>query len=292
LAAGPAAATGASPAIRIVLADDHPLFRESIARVLSEREGFEVVAMAANASEAIVAAGRFHPDIALLDVTALTLGIETAGGLMLPLIRRNTTIPVTATEVFTTAVDGQTSVAIHVVQGERAFARDNASIGRFHLAGIPAAPRGRNRIKVTFSIDADGVVHAAARDLATGAERSIILREGAIVPEEQASAALEDYRRNESADRSRRERVALEVAGRAKLAVVGGMLDRAGIVVSEEDRGRIEEAASNLQRSLSGRSADDIRAAADDLDCAVFEASQKIGASSEMPRDTEKERAT
>ncbi|RPJ53529.1 MAG: molecular chaperone DnaK, partial [Methanobacteriota archaeon] len=176
--------------------------------------------------------------------------------------------------------------------GERAFARDNTSLGRFQLDGIPAAARGANRIEVAFSIDADGLVHATARDLATGAARRIAIRGGAVVPEEQVRAALEDFREHESEDRSRREMFALEQATMAKLAIVGGMLERAGAMVAIGDRHRIEAAASNLQRSLAGRSAEDIRTAADELDCAVYEVSRKMVTAPEIQRDADEERMT
>src|SRR6058998_3032689 len=152
-------------------------------------------------------------DILLLDVTPLTLSIETLGGVATPLIQRNTTIPTKKSEVFSTAADGQTSVEVHVLQGERPMGRDNKTLGRFHLDGIPPAPRGVPQIEVTFDIDANGIVHVAARDRATGKENKITITASSGLSKEDVDRAVKEAQAHEAEDKQRREEI--EVRNRA-----------------------------------------------------------------------------
>src|SRR6058998_604254 len=152
-------------------------------------------------------------DILLLDVTPLTLSIETLGGVATQLIQRNTTIPTKKSEVFSTAADGQTSVEVHVLQGERPMGRDNKTLGRFHLDGIPPAPRGVPQIEVTFDIDANGIVHVAARDRATGKENKITITASSGLSKEDVDRAVKEAQAHEAEDKQRREEI--EVRNRA-----------------------------------------------------------------------------
>src|SRR5438874_1075866 len=171
----------------------------------------EVVAVGA-AVQAGVLSGEVK-DILLLDVTPLTLSIETLGGVATPLIPRNTTIPTRKSEVFSTAADGQTSVEVHVLQGERPMARDNKTLGRFHLDGIPPAPRGVPQIEVTFDIDANGIVHVAAKDRATGKENKITITASSGLSKEDVDRAVKEAQSHEAEDKQRRDEI--EVRNRA-----------------------------------------------------------------------------
>lgn len=167
----------------------------------------EVVAMGAAVQGAVLAGD--YADVLLLDVTPLSLGVETLGGVMTKLIERNTTIPAKKTETFSTAADGQTSVEVHVLQGEREFARDNRTLGNFHLEGIPPAPRGMPQIEVTFDIDANGILNVAAQDKATGKEQHITISKGGGLNKEDIDKAVRDAERYADEDRRRRDAVDL-----------------------------------------------------------------------------------
>ncbi len=167
----------------------------------------EVVAIGA-AIQAGVLAGEVK-DIVLLDVTPLSLGVETLGGIMTRLIERNTTIPTRKSEIFTTAADSQTSVEIHVLQGERELARDNRTLGRFHLVGIPPAPRGIPQIEVTFDIDANGILNVSARDLATGKEQAITITASSGLTKEEIDRMIKESERFAEEDKKRREEIEL-----------------------------------------------------------------------------------
>ena len=167
----------------------------------------EVVALGA-AIQGGVLSGEVS-DVLLLDVTPLSLGIETLGGVFTRLIERNTTIPVKKSEVFSTATDSQTSVEIHVLQGEREMARDNRTIGRFHLDGIPPAPRGIPQIEVTFDIDANGILNVAAKDKATGKEQTIRIEASSGLGEDEIKKMVHDAEVNADADKARREEITI-----------------------------------------------------------------------------------
>jgi molecular chaperone DnaK len=165
----------------------------------------EVVALGA-AVQAGVLAGEVK-DVLLLDVTPLSLGIETLGGVMTKIIERNTTIPTKKSQVFTTAEDNQTSVEIHVLQGERDFARDNRTLGKFHLTGLPSAPRGMPQIEVTFDIDANGILHVSARDTATGKEQNITITASTGLNEDEIKRMVRDAETNAEEDKKRKQEI-------------------------------------------------------------------------------------
>ena len=168
----------------------------------------EVVAVGA-AIQAGVLAGEVK-DLLLLDVTPLSLGIETMGGIMTPLIQRNTTIPTRKSEVFSTASDNQTSVEVHVVQGERPLARDNRTLGRFHLVGIPPAPRGVPQIEVTFDIDANGIVNVSAKDLGTQKEQKITITASSGLSKDEVERMMREAESHSDEDKKRREEIEIQ----------------------------------------------------------------------------------
>ena len=177
----------------------------------------EVVAIGA-AVQAGVLAGDVK-DLLLLDVTPLSLGIETLGGVMTTLIPRNTTIPTRKSEIFSTAADNQTSVEVHVLQGERPMARDNRTLGKFHLVGIPPAPRGVPQIEVTFDIDANGIVNVSAKDLGTGKEQKITITASSGLSKDEVERMMKDAESHADEDKKRREEI--ETRNRADQAVYG-----------------------------------------------------------------------
>ena len=177
----------------------------------------EVVAIGA-AVQAGVLAGDVK-DLLLLDVTPLSLGIETMGGVMTTLIPRNTTIPTRKSEIFSTASDSQTSVEVHVLQGERSMARDNRTLGKFHLIGLPPAPRGVPQIEVTFDIDANGIVNVSAKDLGTGKEQKITITATSGLGKDEVDRMMKDAEAHADEDKKRREEI--EARNRADQAVYG-----------------------------------------------------------------------
>ena len=201
----------------------------------------EVVAVGAGI-QAGVLAGEVK-DLLLLDVTPLSLGIETLGGVMTTLIPRNTTIPTRKSEVFSTAADSQTSVEVHVLQGERPLARDNRTLGRFQLVGIPPAPRGVPQIEVTFDIDANGIVNVSAKDMGTGKEQKITITASSGLSKDEVDRMMKDAESHAEEDKKRREEI--EVRNRADQTVVRGREDAAGYGAEAcgvgQDGGRISD---------------------------------------------------
>jgi molecular chaperone DnaK len=208
----------------------------------------EVVAIGA-AVQAGVLSGEVK-DLLLLDVTPLSLGIETLGGVMTKLIERNTTIPSKKTEVFSTAADGQTSVEVHVLQGERQMARDNRTLGKFHLDGIPAAPRGVPQIEVTFDIDANGIVNVQARDRGTGKEQKITITASSGLSKEEVDRMMRDAEAHATDDKKRREEV--EARNRADQAVYAAekFVKESGDKIEAADRMAIESAVNDVKKAL------------------------------------------
>ena len=212
-------------------------------------------------------------DVLLLDVTPLTLGVETLGGVLTPIIERNTTIPVRKSETFSTAEDGQTAVTIHVLQGERSMAADNMSLGRFNLEGIPPAPRGIPQIEVTFDIDADGILNVAAQDKATGKEQKVTIEATTNLSEGEVEEMVRESRQHASEDRRRKELV--EVRNRADQLVyqMEKSLRDLGDKVSASDRQRIEDVIAELKQAKDS----DDKARIERLIDQLQQASQAIG---------------
>src|SRR5712664_979654 len=186
-------------------------------------------------------------DMLLLDVTPLSLGIETLGGVMTPLIQRNTTIPTRKSEIFSTATDNQTSVEVHVLQGERPLARDNRTLGRFHLVGLPPAPRGVPQVEVTFDIDANGIVNVSAKDLGTGKEQKITVTASSGLAKDEVDRMMKEAEAHADEDRKRREEI--ETRNKADQAVYGAerMLKDMGEKIGPADRSAIESAMEGVK---------------------------------------------
>ncbi|NLC90588.1 MAG: molecular chaperone DnaK [Methanocorpusculum parvum] len=219
-------------------------------------------------------------DVVLLDVTPLTLGIETLGGIATKLIERNTTIPTRKSQIFSTAADNQTSVEIHVVQGERQFARDNFSLGRFQLTGIPSAPRGMPQIEVTFDIDANGIVHVSAKDLGTGHEQSMTISGRKDLKDDEIEKMVRDAKQFEEEDKKRREEIELRnnadnaVYAAEKLVNDKETADK----IDAEDKEKISSGAAALKDVLAKEdaSSEEIKEKMDALQEVVFAATSKM----------------
>ena len=212
----------------------------------------------------------------LLDVTPLSLGIETLGGVFTKLIERNTTIPTRKSQIFTTAADNQTSVEVHVLQGEREMAAQNKTLGRFRLDGIPPAPRGVPQIEVTFDIDANGIVNVSAKDLGTGKEQHITITSSSNLSKEEIERAVREAEQYAAEDKKRKEEA--EVRNRADQMVYQSektLADMAG-KISAEDKKTIEDAIAKVRSALSGSDIEQIKKATDDLTKAFYSVSEKI----------------
>jgi len=234
----------------------------------------EVVAIGA-AVQAGVLAGDVK-DLLLLDVTPLSLGIETLGGVMTTLIPRNTTIPTRKSEIFSTAADNQTSVEVHVLQGERPLARDNRTLGRFHLIGLPPAPRGVPQIEVTFDIDANGIVNVSAKDLGTGREQKITITASSGLSKDEVERMMKDADAHAEEDRKRREEI--ETRNRADQAVYAAekMLQDMGSKLASSDKAAVETAIESLKSAMSANDTAGMNKAMEQLTQAQHKAAEAL----------------
>jgi molecular chaperone DnaK len=210
----------------------------------------EVVAVGA-AIQGAVLAGEVK-DILLLDVTPLSLGIETLGGVTTPLVPRNTTIPTKKTEVFSTAADGQPGVEVHVLQGERPLARDNRTLGRFELSGIPPAPRGVPKVEVTFDIDANGILNVSAKDLGTGKQQNIVIKSSSGLSDEEVKKMQREAEVHAEEDKRQRDVIDKRNKADAMLYNVQKTLKEHGEKIGAADKTKIEEAIKDLQEAMKG----------------------------------------
>jgi len=223
----------------------------------------EVVAVGA-AIQAGVLAGEVK-DVLLLDVTPLSLGIETLGGVMTKLIEKNTTIPTRKSQIFSTAADNQTAVSIHVLQGERPMAADNRTLGRFELVGIPPAPRGVPQIEVTFDIDANGIVHVSAKDLGTGKEQSIRITASSGLTEEEINRLIKEAELHAEEDRRKKELIEARNQADALVYSVEKNVKEFGDRISPAEKTRIEEAIARVKKAMEGDSISAIKEAEEEL---------------------------
>ncbi|MGD9402095.1 MAG: molecular chaperone DnaK [bacterium] len=245
-----------------------PLVQETVKKIFGKEPGKgvnpdEVVALGA-AIQAGVLAGDVK-DVVLLDVTPLSLGIETLGGVMTRIIERNTTIPTKKAQIFSTADDSQTAVTIHVLQGERDMAIDNRTLGRFDLVGIPPAPRGVPQIEVTFDIDANGIVHVSAKDLATGKEQKIVVQASSGLSEQEIDRMVKDSDVHREEDRKKRELAEARNKADSLVYSTEKSLKEDADKIAEEDKKKAEEAITALREIMDGGDAAAITAGAEEL---------------------------
>ena len=215
-------------------------------------------------------------DLVLLDVTPLSLGIETLGGVFTKLIERNTTIPTKKSQIFSTAADGQTSVEIHVLQGEREMAADNKTLGRFQLTGIPAAPRGVPQIEVTFDIDANGIVHVSAKDMATGNSQQVAITASTNLSDEDIEKAVKDAEAHAAEDKKRKEEI--EVRNNAESLVYNSQktIDELGDKISGEEKAKAETEIANVKKALEGSDVEAIKSATEKLTTVFYSITEQL----------------
>ncbi len=256
-----------------------PLVQETVKKVTGKEphKGInpdECVAIGA-AIQAGVLSGDVK-DLVLLDVTPLSLGIETFGGVFTKLIERNTTIPTKKSQVFSTAADGQTSVEVHVLQGEREMAAYNKTLGRFQLTGIPAAPRGVPQIEVTFDIDANGIVHVSAKDMGTGNEQKIVITASTNLTENEIEQAVKEAEAHAEEDRKNKE--AVEVRNNAESLVYNTekTLNDLGDKIGAEEKAKVQSELDNVKKTLEGTDTNAIKDATEKLTQEFYKISEKL----------------
>ena len=214
--------------------------------------------------------------ILLLDVTPLSLGIETMGGVSTKIIERNTTIPTKKSQIFSTAADNQTSVEVHVLQGEREFAKDNKTLGVFHLDGIMPAPRGVPQIEVTFDIDANGIVHVSAKDLGTQKEQSISITSSTNMSKDDIDKAVKEAAQFEEQDKKRKEEIDVRNEADQMVYQCDKILSENGDKINESDKKEVEDKLNALKEALKGDNADDIKAKKEELTQSFYKISEEI----------------
>jgi molecular chaperone DnaK len=256
-----------------------PAVQEAVKK-LSGKEPFkginpdECVAIGA-ALQAGVLGGEVE-GLLLLDVTPLSLGVETMGGVMTKIIDRNTTIPTKKSQIFSTAADGQTSVEVNVLQGEREFARDNKQLGLFKLDGIAPAPRGIPQIEVTFDIDANGIVNVSAKDLGTGKQQKITISSSSNMSKEDIDKAVKEAAKYEAEDKKRREAVDAKNEGENLCYAVEKLLKDSGDKVEESDKTDLNAKVAALRSAMSSDNTEDIKAKTEELQKAMYAVSEKL----------------
>ena len=248
----------------------------------------EVVAMGAGIQGGIL--GGDVEDVLLLDVTPLSLGIETLGGVSTRLIERNSTIPTKKSQIFSTAADNQTSVEIHVLQGEREMAVYNKTIGRFHLEGIPPSQRGVPQIEVSFDIDANGILNVSAKDKATAKEQSIRIEASSGLTEEEVDKMVDDAKKHETEDKKKREEVDLRNQADQLIFQTEKNLEEFKDKLSDDDRKNLDDSVEKLKKAKEGSNADDIRNAVDELNKNWNEVASKMyaNAKEQEPKESSK----
>ena len=215
-------------------------------------------------------------DVLLLDVTPLSLGIETMGAVFTKLIPRNTTIPTRKSQIFSTAADGQTAVSIHVLQGEREMAAQNRTLGRFDLVGIPAAPRGVPQIEVTFDIDANGIVHVSAKDLGTGKEQSVRIESSSGLSDSEIDRMVKEAEANAEADKREREKVEVRNEADSLVYATEKSMKELGDKVAGADKQKIDDAIAALKRALEGDNVEEIKAKTEELKQASYKIAEEV----------------
>ncbi|MBD2025936.1 molecular chaperone DnaK [Leptolyngbya sp. FACHB-711] len=256
-----------------------PAVQEVVKRVLGKDPNQsvnpdEVVAVGA-AIQAGVLAGEVK-DILLLDVTPLSLGVETLGGVMTPIIQRNTTIPTKKSETFSTAADGQTNVEIHVLQGERQMSNDNKSLGTFRLDGIPPAPRGVPQIEVTFDIDANGILNVSAKDKGTGKEQSISITGASTLPKDVVEQMVRDAEMNASADQERREKIDIKNQAESLAYQTEKQLKDLGDKIPADDKTKLEDMVAELRQAINAEDYDKMRSLPNEMQQLLYNISSNL----------------
>ncbi len=234
----------------------------------------EVVALGAAIQAGVI--GGDVKDVLLLDVTPLTLGIETLGGVMTPLIDRNTTIPTKKTKTFSTAADNQPAVTVHVLQGERKFSKDNKSLGMFELTGIPPAPRGMPQIDVTFDIDADGIMHVSAKDKGTGKEQSITIKSASGLSDEEVESLVKEAKEHEQEDKKKAEVVSARNELENTVYTVEKSLKEHGDKLEESTKKKIEDAIKDAKEKMESESKEELEKVTETLKTSAQEMAQHI----------------
>ncbi|MFA4849019.1 MAG: molecular chaperone DnaK [Methanoregula sp.] len=256
-----------------------PLVQDTVKKLLGKEpdKGLnpdECVALGAGIQGAVLTGET--KDIVLLDVTPLTLGIETLGGIATKLIERNTTIPTRKSQIFSTAADGQTSVEIHVVQGERALAKDNFTLGKFQLTGIPPAPRGIPQVEVTFDIDSNGIIHVSAKDLGTGNQQNISIKGDKKLSDEDIKKMMDAAKTFENEDKQKRDEIELHNQADTAVFTAEKMLKESGDKLEPEDKTKVEENVAAVKKALADDNLDEIKKSMEALTEAVYAVTTKI----------------